>query len=50
MGVLLGLLAGFVGGLLDEALMRITDLFFAFQALILAMAITSALQPAWATP
>jgi peptide/nickel transport system permease protein len=42
-GTLLGALAGFVGGLADEALMRITDLFFAFPALILAMAITGAL-------
>jgi peptide/nickel transport system permease protein len=44
-GTLLGVVAGFVGGLLDEAIMRITDLFFAFPALILAMAIAGALGP-----
>jgi peptide/nickel transport system permease protein len=45
LGTLLGVVAGFVGGLVDEALMRITDLFFAFPALILAMAIAGALGP-----
>jgi peptide/nickel transport system permease protein len=44
-GTLLGLVAGYSGGLLDEALMRVTDLFFAFPALILAMAIAGALGP-----
>ena len=44
-GTLLGLIAGYSGGLLDEALMRVTDLFFAFPALILAMAIAGALGP-----
>ena len=44
-GTLLGLLAGYVGGLVDEAVMRVTDLFFAFPALILAMAIAGALGP-----
>jgi peptide/nickel transport system permease protein len=45
LGTLLGVVAGFAGGLLDEAIMRITDLFFAFPALILAMAIAGALGP-----
>jgi peptide/nickel transport system permease protein len=45
LGTLLGVVAGFVGGLLDEAIMRITDLFFAFPALILSMAIAGALGP-----
>jgi peptide/nickel transport system permease protein len=44
-GVFVGLLAGFTGGWLDESLMRLTDVFFAFPALILAMAISGALGP-----
>jgi len=36
-------LAGYKGGWIDEAIMRITDLFLAFPSLLLAMAITSAL-------
>ncbi|HEY3232484.1 MAG TPA: nickel transporter permease [Roseiflexaceae bacterium] len=43
LGTLLGLVAGYLGGWADEALMRVTDIFFAFPALILAMAITGAL-------
>ncbi len=31
LGTLLGLIAGFVGGWADEAIMRITDIFFAFR-------------------
>jgi peptide/nickel transport system permease protein len=45
LGTLLGLVAGYAGGVVDETLMRITDLFFAFPALILAMAIAGALGP-----
>ncbi|MFL5806822.1 MAG: ABC transporter permease, partial [Roseiflexaceae bacterium] len=44
-GTLLGVVAGYVGGWADELLMRITDIFFAFPALILAMAIAGALGP-----
>jgi peptide/nickel transport system permease protein len=44
-GTLLGVLAGYIGGWADELLMRITDIFFAFPALILAMAIAGALGP-----
>ena len=44
-GTLVGLVAGYVGGWLDEGLMRLTDIFFAFPALILAMAISGALGP-----
>jgi peptide/nickel transport system permease protein len=44
-GTLLGVLAGYLGGWADEGLMRITDIFFAFPALILAMAIAGALGP-----
>ena len=45
LGTLVGLVAGYAGGLLDEVLMRLTDVFFAFPALILAMAISGALGP-----
>jgi peptide/nickel transport system permease protein len=44
-GTLLGLIAGYAGALVDEALMRFTDVFFAFPPLILAMAIAGALGP-----
>ena len=44
-GTLLGVLAGYLGGLWDEVLMRITELFMAFPTIILAMAITAALGP-----
>ncbi len=42
-GSLIGVLAGYAGGLVEEALMRVTDVFFAFPSLILAMAIAAAL-------
>jgi len=44
-GVVLGSLAGYFGGRLDEVIMRITDVFLAFPALILAMAIVAAIGP-----
>lgn len=44
-GTLIGTLAGYWGGLVDELLMRITDIFLAFPAIILAMAIAAALGP-----
>ncbi len=44
-GVLVGLLAGSLGGAWDNILMRLTDIFFAFPSLILAMAIAAALGP-----
>ncbi len=42
-GALLGAVAGYYGGKIDELLMRVTDIFFAFPGLILAMAIVMAL-------
>jgi len=45
LGTLLGLVAGYWSGWADEVLMRVTDIFFAFPALILAMAIAGALGP-----
>jgi peptide/nickel transport system permease protein len=44
-GLLVGTAAGYVGGWLDTALMRITDVFLAFPRLILALAFVSALGP-----
>ena len=44
-GILVGLVSGYFGGPLEEILMRITDIFFAFPSLILAMAIAGALGP-----
>ncbi|UWQ75766.1 ABC transporter permease [Leisingera sp. M658] len=40
-GTSFGLIAGYAGGLADEILMRVTDLFLAFPALILAAAIAA---------
>lgn len=48
-GTLVGLAAGYFGGLTDDGLMRITDVFFAFPSLILAMAIAAALGPGLTT-
>jgi peptide/nickel transport system permease protein len=44
-GVTVGLVAGSFGGAWDNVLMRVTDIFFAFPSLILAMAIAAALGP-----
>lgn len=44
-GALIGTYAAFRGGLIDEALMRTTDVFFAIPVLVLAMAIGIALGP-----
>jgi peptide/nickel transport system permease protein len=44
-GTLIGFIAGYVGGLVDEGLMRLTEVFLAFPPLILAMAIAGALGP-----
>jgi peptide/nickel transport system permease protein len=41
-GIALGLLAGFRGGLLDEVIMRIVDIMLAFPGLILAIAFVAA--------
>lgn len=44
-GSLLGIVSGYVGGKLDEIIMRTTDVFFAVPHLVLAMAIAAALGP-----
>jgi peptide/nickel transport system permease protein len=43
LGLIVGTIAGFVGGWLDTILMRITDIFLAFPGPIVAMAISAAL-------
>jgi len=42
-GLPLGLAAGYFGGWLDEVIMRITDIFLAFPALLLALALAAVL-------
>jgi len=42
-GVVLGLLAGYYGGIVDELISRVTDIFLAFPALVLAMALAASL-------
>lgn len=44
-GGVVGAVAGLLGGAIDSLLMRTTDLFFAFPAIILAMAVAAALGP-----
>jgi peptide/nickel transport system permease protein len=44
-GTVVGALAGFWGGAIEETFMRITDVFMAFPTIILAMAIAAALGP-----
>lgn len=42
-GLTVGIIAGYFGGKIDDLLMRLTDMFLAFPALILAMAISASL-------
>jgi peptide/nickel transport system permease protein len=44
-GLVVGTVAGYVGGTVDNVLMRITDIFLAFPRLILALALVAALGP-----
>jgi peptide/nickel transport system permease protein len=44
-GVPIGLVAGYYGRFVDDALMRLTDMLFAFPAVLLAIAIVAALGP-----
>jgi peptide/nickel transport system permease protein len=44
-GSLLGALAGYFGGWVDEVIMRITDIFLAFPPLLLAMTVAAVLEP-----
>lgn len=45
LGSLLGALAGYVGGVLDLALMRVVDVFLAFPGILLAIALAGILGP-----
>jgi len=45
LGLFIGCVAGYRGGMLDAVLMRITDVFLAFPRLILALAFVAALGP-----
>ncbi len=42
-GILLGFIAGYKGGIVDEIIMRITDIFLAFPGLVLAIALSAVL-------
>jgi len=42
-GTIVGAIAGYFGGLIDEVIMRITDIFLAFPSLVLSMVIVAAL-------
>jgi len=44
-GIIIGVTAGYFGGIVDEVLMRITDMFLAFPSLVLAMAFAAMLGP-----
>jgi peptide/nickel transport system permease protein len=44
-GVPLGLVAGFYGGRIDDVIMRVMDMLFAFPAILLAIAIVAVLGP-----
>jgi peptide/nickel transport system permease protein len=45
LGLLIGCVAGYAGGIADVLLMRLTDIFLAFPRLILALAFVAALRP-----
>lgn len=45
LGVTVGSVAGYLGGVADEIIMRVSELFMAFPTIILAMAVTAALGP-----
>jgi len=45
LGSFLGICAGYLGGWIDEVVMRVTDIFMAFPPVLLAMVIVTALKP-----
>jgi peptide/nickel transport system permease protein len=45
LGTTIGMLSGYMGGLPDVLIMRVLDVFFAFPAILLALAVVSALGP-----
>lgn len=44
-GIFLGVIAGYFRGMLEEVIMRVTDLFFAFPPLVMSLAIAATLGP-----
>jgi peptide/nickel transport system permease protein len=44
-GIPLGIAAGYFGGVIDEVIMRVTDVFLAFPALLLALAFAAVMRP-----
>ncbi len=44
-GLIIGIASGYFGGILDQVLMRLTDIFMSFPTLILAITMTAALGP-----
>ncbi len=48
-GIILGSIAGYFGGIIDEIIMRFTDIFFSFPLLVLAAAFAAALGPSLKT-
>jgi peptide/nickel transport system permease protein/oligopeptide transport system permease protein len=49
LGILLGVVAGYFGGKLDQGIMRLTDVMFAFPELLFLIGITAALKPGLTT-
>ena len=45
LGTIIGMLSGYAGGIADNLIMRVMDLFFAFPAILLALSIVAALGP-----
>ncbi len=45
LGSVIGGISGYFGGRVDAIIMRLTDMFFAFPAIVLAMAVAAALGP-----
>lgn len=43
LGIFLGMAAGYMGGLVDEVVMRVTDLFLAFPTIIMVLAVAATL-------
>jgi peptide/nickel transport system permease protein len=48
-GSAIGVLAGYLGGSVDQVVGRLTDVLFAFPAILLALSIVAALGPGWTT-
>jgi peptide/nickel transport system permease protein len=44
-GLVLGMTAGYIGGLVDEGIMRLSDLFLAFPTILMALTIAATLRP-----